>query len=196
MSHTQILERALSTGDDSCIFSVCNKIIELLDPEQSSQVYTTVCGEDRYRGLYKGLEANAAAHLSNVQGPAGSSLEAKDDAEYHTGVGAVVQAALGAEVAGLATEMVGVFGSVFGISRSSKTAAAPPAGNAVVATPVKPSPPSSSSGTKTPGTAVKSSNVRFLSSVSLPISTHLMPCYVLHKRASKRRWSQLYLTKY
>jgi hypothetical protein len=163
----QILERALSTGDDASVFNICNKIVELLDPEQSSQLYSVVCDAGRYRGLHRAYsdEKVAVEAVTNAGGTGGVAVASTTDGdgEYHTGVGAVVQAALGAEVAGLATEMVGVFGSVFGISRSKQSGCSgPSSGNGTQATPLKPSPPSSSSGAKTPGTAIKNNTVSIL----------------------------------
>ena len=133
----RVLERVLSTGDDASIFSVCNKIVEVLDPNQQSVVYSTFVSQERYKGCYemlnslippcasssstkdsgKGAETlnrYASSSSSQEQGVTDSGVEGnrnsgkKDQEEFHTGVGAVVSTIVGEELAELGGELKGL----------------------------------------------------------------------------------------
>jgi COG4 transport protein len=99
----RVLERSLSTGDDSCIFGVSNKIVEMLDPQRQPELYTAVCGIQRYKGLF--ASGSLYAHRPDDPTPSDTTAE-DDDGKYHTGVGAMVSGLVGSELAGVATGYV------------------------------------------------------------------------------------------
>ena len=121
----RVLERALSTGDDASIFSVCNKIVEVLDPNQESIVYGTIISQERYKGCHETSDPAASDSSKSMEpsnpGTASSSQEqGADDAkggngsgkgkqeEFHTGVGAVVSTIVGEELAEFGGELKGL----------------------------------------------------------------------------------------
>ena len=63
----RVLERVLSTGDDASIFSVCNKIVEVLDPNQESVVYSTLILQERYKGCYELLNPTSNDSCKGIE---------------------------------------------------------------------------------------------------------------------------------
>ena len=116
----RVLERVISTGDDASIFSVCNKIVEVLDPNQNSNVYGAIISQERYKGCYeimhpspndstKSVESFGRKTSSSSQGQRsdGGDEDLKEE-KSRTGVKAVVSTIVGEELAEFGGELKGL----------------------------------------------------------------------------------------